>query len=416
MGTSTYVKNNSGEHLTRGMRSLVNQVDIVLLVAVAFLLVFGLLMVYSASWNYALWEDQSTSFVLTRQMTWALLGGIAAIVLSRLDYHIFQRLGLLIMGGTLVLLVLVLVIKDTRLNATRTLYNGSIQPSELAKLALVIYLSVWLYSKRETLNNIWIGLTPMMLILGITSSLIFFQPDLSATVTVILLGGLMFFLAGGDLRQILLVVVASLLLGYLLYRITGIGEDRIVSYLDGLKSPLFASYHIKRSVEAIVRGGVLGVGIGKGTSKFTNLPFPWTDSIFAIIVEETGLLGAAFVIILYLVILWRGLVIAQRAPDQLGRLLASGLTVWIVLEAIINMGVMVNLVPFAGNALPLVSAGGSSMMTTLASFGIVMSVARCSNMKKDKKERKLPSAAIDLRRWDGRRSISSPERHSGNRN
>ena len=253
----------------------------------------------------------------------------------------------------------------------------------------------------------------MMLILGITSSLIFLQPDLSATATIIMLGGLMFFLAGGDLRQIVLVVLVSLLLGYLAFSINGTGQERISSYLDGLESPENPSYHIQRSWEAMVRGGTLGVGIGKSTSKFTGLPVPWTDSIYAVIVEETGLLGAAFVVLLYLVILWRGLFIAQRAPDQLGSLLASGLTIWIVMEALINMGVMVNLLPFAGNALPLVSAGGSSMVTSLAAFGIVMSVARCSNMKQDKKERKLASAAIDLRRWDGRRSLSSPERRTG---
>ena len=413
MGTSTFVKNRTEEQMDRGLRALFKQVDIALLVAVAFLLVFGLLMVYSASWDYALGEYDSISYVLTRQMMWAFLGATAAVVLSRLDYHIFQRLGLPIMGFTLAILVLVLVISDTRLNATRTLYQGSIQPSELAKLALIIYLSVWLYSKRATLNNIWFGLTPMMMILGITSSLIFLQPDVSATATIILLGGLMFFLAGGDLRQITLVVVVSLVLGYLLISSTGIGQTRIDDYIGGLESPFKASYHIQRSVEAIVRGGKLGVGIGQSTSKFTHLPFAWTDSIFAIIVEETGLLGAAFVASLYIVILWRGLVIAQRAPDQLGSLLASGLTIWIVMEALINMGVMVNLVPFAGNALPLVSAGGSSMVTTLASFGVVMSVARSSKVKQDKKERKLSSAAIDLRRWDGRRSLSGPERRSG---
>ena len=415
MGTSTFVKVRTEERMAQGLRSLFKQVDIILLVAVAFLLVFGLLMVYSASWNYAIWQDRSTSFVLARQTMWALMGGVVAIILSRLDYHIFQRLGLPIMGGTLAMLVLVLVVKDTRFNATRTLFNGSIQPSELAKLALVIYLSVWLYSKRETLNNVWFGLTPMMLILGITGSLIFLQPDLSATVTIIALGGLLFFLAGGDLRQILLVVVVSLVVGYLVFSINGTGQQRITSYLQGLQTPENASYHIQRSMEAMVRGGKLGVGIGKGTSKFTGLPVPWTDSIYAVIVEETGMLGAAFVVMLYLVILWRGLLIAQRAPDQLGSLLASGLTIWVVMEALINMGVMVNLVPFAGNALPLVSAGGSSMVTTLASFGIVMSVARCSNVKQDKKERKQARAAIDLRRWDGRRSLSRSERHSGNR-
>jgi cell division protein FtsW len=192
---------------------------------------------------------------------------------------------------------------------------------------------------------------------------------------------------------------------------TDVGQDRISSYIGGLQNPELASDHVQRALEAIMRGGTLGVGIGKGISKFT-VPFPWTDSIYAVIVEETGLAGAVFVLGLYVVILWRGLAIAQRAPDQLGSLLASGLTVWIVLEALINMGVMVSLVPFAGNALPLVTAGGSNMVTSLASLGIVMSVARQSRMIQGKKERKLASAAVDLRRWDGRRRLSRSERHS----
>jgi cell division protein FtsW len=149
-------------------------------------------------------------------------------------------------------------------------------------------------------------------------------------------------------------------------------------YVSGLQDPVQASYHVQRSIESIVKGGLFGVGIGRATTKFTGLPVAPTDSIFAVIVEETGLLGAGLVVSLYIIILWRGLIIAQNAQDKLGKLLASGLSFWIFLEAIINMGVMVNLLPFAGNALPLISAGGSSLTTTLASVGIILNVGMIS--------------------------------------
>jgi Bacterial cell division membrane protein len=171
-----------------------------------------------------------------------------------------------------------------------------------------------------------------------------------------------------------------------------------------------ASYHVQRSLESVVRGGLFGVGIGRGSTKFTGLPVAHTDSIFAVIAEETGLLGAAGVIILYMIILWRGLAIASRAPDLLGKLLAAGCTLWIVLEAPINMGVMVNLLPFAGNALPFISAGGSSLTMCLAAVGLIMNVSRVSNRETTSQKGRPFSAVVDLRRRDGRRSVSRPRR------
>ena len=137
-----------------------------------------------------------------------------------------------------------------------------------------------------------------------------------------------------------------------------------------------ASEHLQRSMESIVRGGLFGVGIGNGTVKFIGLPFSHTDSIFAVIAEETGLIGSAFTVILYLLLLWRGLVISQNAADLEGKLLAGGLSVWIFMEAIMNIAVMVNLIPFTGNALPFISSGGSSLVTTLTAVGMIFSVGR----------------------------------------
>jgi cell division protein FtsW len=182
-----------------------------------------------------------------------------------------------------------------------------------------------------------------------------------------------------------------------------------------MQDPKMASYHLVRSFEAIVNGGVFGVGIGRANTKFTGLPVAPTDSIFSVIVEETGLIGASFIIILFIIFLWRGLTIAKRSPDLLGRLLASGITVWIFLEAFINMSVLVNLLPFAGNALPFISYGGSSLTMVLVGVGIIMSIARQTAIKTNQEEGRPLNAVVSLRRNDGWRSVSRARRPSSAR-
>ena len=185
---------------------------------------------------------------------------------------------------------------------------------------------------------------------------------------------------------------------------------RLEQYLSGLQNPVMGSYHIRRTIEAIIKGGFFGVGIGQADTKFTGLPLPHTDSIFAVIAEETGLVGSSLLVILYGLLMWRGLVIAKRAPDQLGSLLAFGLVGWIVIEALMNIAVIVGLFPFTGNALPFMSAGGSSLLSTMAAIGIVMNVAR-SSVKKEVSERSQPGAVVDLRGRNGRRGIPSDDRY-----
>jgi cell division protein FtsW len=306
-------------------------------------------------------------------------------------------------------LIAVLIIKDIRFNAARTLLGGSIQPSELAKLVIIIYLCFWLYVRQDKLNDINVGLMPMGLLLGFTGGLIWLQPDLSAGATILILGVLLFILAGGDWRQILLITIIGVLVGLVMVKVIHTGEARINSYIAGLKDPIQASYQVRRSLEAVVRGGLFGVGIGQGTVKLTGLPVPHMDSIYAIIVEETGMLGAIFVMALYGTFLWRGLAIAKRAQDQLGSLLAGGMTIWIVMEAAINMAVIIGLFPVTGNVLPLISYGGSNMVTTLAGIGIILSVARNSTIKQIEKGDSL-GAVVDLRRRDRRRRVSRPRR------
>jgi cell division protein FtsW len=305
----------------------------------------------------------------------------------------------------------VLFIDDVRNGAVRTIFNGSIQPSELAKLMIVIYLSVWLFSKGEKINEFGFGLIPMGVILGVVGGLIVSQPDLSAVITILILGGIMFFIAGGELRQILIIAALAVAVGFLVVRFNLTGSDRIQSYTYGLQDPMQASLHVRRALEAFVNGGVFGVGIGNSETKVTGLPFPATDSVFAVVGEETGLVGSVVLVLLYTTLLWRGLIISQRAPDALGRMLAAGLSLWIALEAFINMAVMLNLMPFAGNALPLISSGGSNMLVTFTAIGILMNISRLS--KETNEEGRLFSAVVDLRRRDWRRSVSRPRRGRG---
>ena len=418
MGTTTFVRPSANINVipptrTTTARPLRLRLDVWLLLVVVSLLVIGLLMVYSASWNYALRQGMQSYSIALNQAKWILVGLVAAIGLSYFNYHHIKIFLLPMMAVTFMALFVVLWVSDNRFGATRTLFNGSIEPSELAKLAVIIYLSFWLFSKKDQLNNLFYGLLPLTFILGSTAGMILLQPDLSATATVLALGGLLFFLAGGEIKQIILTIGIALVLGYIIATISPTGHNRLGQYVSGLQDPQNASYQVQRSLEAVVKGGVFGVGLGNSTTKYTGLPVPWTDSIFAIITEETGLAGAFVVLMLYVVFLWRGLNIARRAPDLLGTLLASGITFWIIIEAVINMGALVNLVPFAGNALPLISAGGSNLTMTMAAIGVLMNVARQSNEEQNIAEGRPFSAVVDLRRRDRRRRVPRNGRLTG---
>jgi cell division protein FtsW len=245
-----------------------------------------------------------------------------------------------------------------------------------------------------------------------------------------MLGGILFFLAGGEWRQIALTMLVAGLVGWVIVNVYPTGIARIRDYVDGLRNLLNASYHVQRSLESVIHGGLFGVGIGHGSTKFTGLPVAPTDSIFAVIAEETGLLGTGAVIGAYLLFMWRGLAIARRAPDRLGALLASGITIWIVIEAMLNMAVMVNLLPQVGNALPLISYGGSSLTITLASIGVLMSISRGSERSggtpgsassaRAARSGSKPitggssfGTVVDLRWRDRRRSVSRSGRKPG---
>jgi cell division protein FtsW len=346
-----------------------------LLILVGVMITFGLVMVYSASWDvsWRLFGNPNAMFV--RQLGNVVIGLAMMAIASRFPIRWFRRLALpLILFTMMALIVLLLVSVGS--GPRRSFLAGSVQPSELAKLAVIIYLAVWMESKGERLTEWGYGFMPLMAIIGIVGGLILLQPDLSAVLTVAIVALVMFYLAGARVSQSVLVTMGSGAVGYILVRLTNTGRARWQDYMAGLVDIEKASYHVQQSLQAFYTGGLIGRGLGASREKFGLLPAPHTDSIYAVIGEELGLIGALIILALFALLLWRGFRIAMEAPDRLAMLLGGGITFWIGAEALINMSVLLGLLPFAGNALPFFSYGGSSLVTTLAAVGLLLNISR----------------------------------------
>ncbi len=383
--------------------------DILLLIITILLIAFGLVMVYSSSWNFSILHYDSPEAAVKRQLLWAAIGLVGGVFSAMLNYHTYKRWALPIIGITILFLIAVLVAPSGDVRSRGTLFGLSVQPSELAKLGIIIYLSVWLYSKQDILHNIFFGLVPLSAIVGSIAGLIALQPDLSATLSIVILGGILFYLANSDVKQIIILILLVGLFGAVFIALSETGKVRINEYIAGFKNVDNASEHIRYSWRAIAEGGLFGKGLGKGSIKLIGLPVAWTDSIFSVIAEELGIIGATLVLASYVFILWRGIRIARRAPDQLGKLLACGITFWITFEAMLNMGVMVNLLPFAGNPLPFISTGGSSLVISMVAIGILFNISK-QGKENLTEERSDQFAAYRRSRRDRRRSVPSSRR------
>jgi cell division protein FtsW len=346
------------------------------LVLLTFVMVaFGLVMVYSASWDvsWRLYGDSAAIF--RRQLMNLAVALMLLVTAARMPLQWLHRVAVPLMALTLLMLVTVLLIGAGG-GPRRAILGASVQPSELAKLAMIVYLAVWMESKGEKLVEWGYGLGPLVVMLGIISGLILLQPDLSAALTIGMVAFMMFYLAGARWEQILSILVGSAAVGYLLVRVTNTGKERWDYFLNGLVDVEQASYHVQRSLQAFYAGGIFGRGLGASREKFGLLPAPHTDSIFAIIGEELGLIGASLVLLLFTLFIWRGFRLAMRQSDRLALLLGGGVTFWIAIEALINMAVLLGLLPFAGNALPFFSYGGSNLVTTLAGVGLLLNISR----------------------------------------
>ncbi|MEN9936259.1 MAG: hypothetical protein RLZZ387_2838 [Chloroflexota bacterium] len=386
--------------------------DYPLLTVVGMLVPLGVVMVYSSSFVDAFTNHGDQLYYTWRQFWAAVIGVVTMLVVQRIDYRMWQRYSLHLMAVTLFLLVLTLLLPAsiTEVNGARSwirLGFFSMQPSEIAKLAMVVYFANWLSRRGGRLTNVTLGLVPFAVMLGIVCGLVMLGKDLGTTIVLVVIAVTVYFAAGASVLHL---AGAAVLAGgafWLMVTIAPYRQARIAAWLDPFEHYLGAGYQPVHALYALASGGLFGVGIGQGRQKFLWLPQAHTDTIFAIIGEEFGLVGTLFVVTCFLVIGYRGLKIAGRAPDPFAQLTALGLTAWLVFQAMINIAVVTSLLPFTGLTLPLVSYGGTSLVMTMVAVGLLLSISRYASSPASVEKsddvlptpRRIPPVAGALARW-----------------
>jgi cell division protein FtsW len=351
-----------------------------LLGIVVLLCLIGLVMVMSASSVVGLYQFGSSWYFVKRQAIWLAAGLAVLVVTMRIDYRAWRRLATPLMVGSIVALVLVLVpgIGISVYGSTRWLGAGpiQIQPGEFAKFGLVLFVADLLSRRAHKLDDVHATLKPVLIMSGTVFLLLLLQPNLGTTLVTGAIVASMLFVSGVPLLPLGMVAGIGASLAGILAVAAPYRRARVVSFLDPWADPRGEGYQTIQALVGIAQGGVAGLGLGESRSKWGFLPFAHTDFVFAIIAEEAGLLGAAGVAALFIVLCWLGVAAALRAPDRFGMLVAAGITTWLAAQAFVNIGAVIGILPITGVPLPFVSFGGSSMLSTMAATGILLNVAR----------------------------------------
>jgi cell division protein FtsW len=354
-------------------------VDRLLFVATLLLVFVGLVMVFSASAVMAKERYNSGYYFLERQLGWAVAGFAAMLVGMRIDYKRLRQPAVVfsILGVTTLLLISVFFL-DREHNTHRWIHFGgfSFQPSELAKPALIVFLAFFLESRTKHMHDWRNTLIPAVLPTLVFIGLIVFQPDLGTAIACAAITVCILFVAGLELKYLAYGFLSSLLPLYFLIFHVAYRRDRILAFLNPYADPQGKGFHIIQSLIAVSTGGITGVGLMEGKEKLFYLPEPHTDFIFSVLGEELGLVGCLAVVLLFAVLLWRGVRVALRTEDLFGRFLAVGITSMIVVQAFINISVVLGLMPTKGIPLPLISYGGSSLFVTLACIGVLLNLTK----------------------------------------
>ncbi len=387
--------------------------DYILILIVVALVLVGLIMVYSSTFTLGYTLADQPTYYLIRQAVWAAMGLDIMALMMRVEYHKWQKYSILFMVFTVLLLVFVLVAGPSVHGARRRILGDSIQPSEICKLAMVVYVAHWLSSKGEKLRQVTYGLVPFAILIGIIAGLIILEPDFGTTILIVATAGSMFFIAGADLIQL---VVSTTVSGSTLLLIIANYEyawERIVAFSQDpfamLQRPFDAvlaldTYQVMHTLVTLGSGGITGVGLGSGQQK-NMLPAAESDAIFAVLGEELGLLGCLLVLGLFAAFAYRGFKIALRAGDSFGFILASGITIWLTFQAMINVAVVTDTLPFTGLPLPFISLGGSSLVISLMGVGMLLSISRGTTASTEERD-----APIGFGRRNGRTRVPYPGR------
>ena len=342
-------------------------------------------------------------FYFKRQLIAAGLGLAGIVVIMQFDYTFFTKFSILMMLFTIGILIALPFLGQELQGATRGFSQGSYSPSELAKLTLLLYIAHWLSSKGDRIKDMTYGLFPFAFITGSVCAMVVSQPDLSTAILIALTAFTVFFIAGADLRQFIIAV----LLGSAVFSAFIVtfphSRARLNAYLGSVQDPTQAHDQVQQGIIALANGNIFGIGIGQGVQKFDNLPAAHTDGMFAIIGEEVGMIGTLAVLIIYGLLVWRGVMIAQKAKTEYGTLLALGITCWLTFQALIHMAVVTAVIPVTGMPLPFMSYGGTSMTVSMLGAGFLLSISRDSAMNRPLRQQSRASA----RSQNGERSASN---------
>ena len=349
------------------------------LLALTLILTFvGLVAVADASAPIAVREFGDKFYFAKQQAYWAIFGVVILGIFSKINYKFWKKIAIFVFIISILALILVFIpgFGTRLLGAKRWVFIGpySFQPSEFAKLALLMYLAKVAASEKKTLAY----LIPIALV----ALLIMGQPDLGTTIVTVGAGLVQVFVAGVSLWHLSGAAIVGVISSVVLILTSDYRRDRLLTFLSQTEDPLGKSYHIRQIILALGAGGLFGVGLGQSRQKYLFLPETATDSIFAIIAEELGFVGASIVIICFMILVFRSIKIASLAPDRFSKVLASGIVAWIGGQAILNIGSMVAVVPLTGIPLPFLSYGGSSLIMVLAAMGILLNISRYSDVKK----------------------------------
>lgn len=369
--------------------------DMPLLIFILVLLAIGLVMLFSASYANSYYLQGNSYYYISRQAVFAVFGVAAMLVISTFDYHSFHKLAIVIFGVSLFLLVFLLICRYAHIesianwegDATRWLNFGfvSFQPSEIAKFALIVLFAHMISRNLDRMDTFRYGVVPYVAIIGLFAALIFLESHLSATLIILALGAIMMFVGGTKPRWFLIggVLVAAVLL-FVVVTKGGYQMDRIRIWLDPFSSDLDRdlTHQTRQSLYAIGSGGLLGVGLGQSRQKYLYLPAPQNDFIFAIVCEELGFVGALVIIVLFALLIWRGVYVSIHARDKFGMLLGLGITFQVGLQAVLNICVVTNTIPNTGISLPFFSYGGTALLMLLGQMGILLNISRSANVEK----------------------------------
>ncbi len=361
-------------------------VDYTLLVVTIILVLFGIIMVFSASYYYAensRYTGYDAFYYFWTQLSGAAIGIIVMLCAMFFDYNRYKKLRYLILGIGLLLMVLVFIpgIGIERNGSRRwvNLFIIDIQSIEVLKIAIIVFMAGSIANNQDKMRTFRYGMAPHLVLLVIAAALLYFQPNFSAVVTLAMLMFVMMLIGGANLWHFLIMGCLGIAGGALAMVSTEYRLDRIFAYMDPWKYASKEGYQLIQSLYSIGSGGFFGLGLGNSRQKYLFLPYGESDCIFAIIVEELGFIGGLLVIAAFALLIWRGVRIALRAPNTFGMMLASGITALIAIQVFINIGVVTGLVPPTGVVLPFISAGRTSLIIFMASIGVLLNISRQTN-------------------------------------